>query len=59
MSLESKALESMSLDADQIVDRRRLRRKLEAAGLSPDAIAMVRGRGYRFSQGNSLQLVID
>lgn len=38
---------------------RRLRRKLEAAGLSPDAIAMVRGRGYRFSQGNSLQLVID
>lgn len=38
---------------------RRLRRKLEAAGLPPEAIAMVRGRGYRFNQGSTAQLVID
>lgn len=38
---------------------RRVRRKLEAAGLPADAISVVRGRGYRFTPLSRLALIVE
>lgn len=38
---------------------RRVRRKLETAGLPADAISVIRGRGYCFNRSSNLTLVVD
>lgn len=65
--VESEALRAMLWRDEEEADYqnalfslvRRLRRKVETVGVQADAIVMVRGRGYRFSQAPSLRIVLD